>query len=90
VGVQYFIERQLPKLGVRSRKTCYRIFHEAKARDILAISSRPNIDSNSKDVSACSLNRDHPLVRDVTNKFGTPREEEVDYEEDEPESEAVD
>lgn len=65
VGVQFFIERQMSRLGFKSLRTCHKIFHKAKDMGIIEIETRPNKEPNSKDVSACILNREHPIVQNV-------------------------
>jgi hypothetical protein len=64
IGVQYFIERQMPKrLNLKSLYTCHNVFHKAKERGIIEIGSRQNIDPNAKDVSTIELCREHPTVQ---------------------------
>ncbi len=71
VGVQYFVERQMQKLGLKSRKTCHDVFHKAKQLDLMILGTKNNIDNKSKDVSTCKLNHDNDFVREVLNQLAS-------------------
>lgn len=65
VGVQYFVERQMHRLGVSNSKTCQKIFHQAKEMGIVIVDTRANVDPKAKRVSTCTLNKEHSLVKEV-------------------------
>ena len=86
VGAQYFIERQMNRLGVTNTKTCRRIFQRAKDLGIIVVSTRPNKDAAMKEVSACRLDRDHELVKEVlvgdSEEYTEPTTDSADIAED--------
>ena len=67
VGVNYFVTRVMWRLGdaFREQYACQRLFQSAKDRGFVEIYERANLHSSDNPVSACKLNQENDLVKQV-------------------------
>jgi len=65
VGVKYFIEKQMQRLGIADIKIRRQLIQKAKEEDIIEFGSMANIEGRQKPVTTCSLNKKNDLVKEV-------------------------
>jgi len=78
VGVSFFIRKVMWRLNIHSDTQKQQIFNKAQEDGIIELFERENIDKDAPKVSACRLNREHPLVKKVLGELETMEEDEDD------------
>jgi len=63
VGVRFFINKVMWRLGDVDQQACQEIFHQAEEHGIIELYKSANINTDSPEVSACKLNRENATVR---------------------------
>ncbi len=63
VGVRFFINKVMWRLGNTDPQICQEIFHQAEELGVIELYKSTNINEGSPDVSACKLDRENQTVR---------------------------
>jgi len=92
VGVRFFINKVMWRLGGNDVQVSQEIFHQAEELGIVELYKSANINTDAPEVSACRLNRENQLVIDAleTTTQSEPEEEvSFQYQDEEDETSAV-